>query len=325
MLTGLSLSPQAMKRHLKNFIHHLRWERYVSPYTARNYETDLRPFFEYLQAENVEDLKSVDRKLLRGYVAWLAQDRTIPLSQGTVKHGHEMASVARKISVLRSFYRYLEKEKVVEKNPVSRLSLPKLGKRIPSFLSQQEATQLVEAPEKSTPIELRNRALLELLYAAGLRVSELVGLDVVDVNLNTREILVFGKGSKERQALMGEPAIEALRHYLSHGRRLLLDGQRTQALFINRYGKRLSARSVQNIVRRYALKKGVGQSVHPHTFRHSFATHLLDGGADLRVVQELLGHESLSTTQIYTHMTTAEARKTYLKAHPRAGKVESKR
>ena len=312
-----------MKQHLENFIHHLRWERHLSPYTARNYEADLRPFFEYLETEGVEDLESVDRKLLRRYVVWLAQERPIPLSQWMVKHGHEMSSVARKISVLRSFYRYLVKERVVEKNPVSRLSLPKLEKKIPSFLSKQEAAQLVEAPEQATPPALRDGALLELLYAAGLRVSEIVGLDVDKVSLNTREILVFGKGSKERQALMGEPAVEALDRYLSYGRALLLNGQRTQALFLNRYGKRLSTRSVQNIVRSYALKKCVGQSVHPHTLRHSFATHLLDGGADLRVVQELLGHESLSTTQIYTHMTIAETRKTYLKAHPRAGKIEA--
>jgi len=240
-----------------------------------------------------------------------------------VKHGHEMPSVARKISVLRSFYRYLVKERVVEKNPVSRLSLPKLDKTIPTFLSEQEAAQLVEAPEQATPTALRDGALLELLYAAGLRVSEIVGLDVDKVNLNTREILVFGKGSKERQTLMGEPAVEALDRYLSYGRGVLLNGQRTQALFLNRYGNRLSVRSVQNIVRGYALRKGLRQSVHPHTLRHSFATHLLDGGADLRVVQELLGHESLSTTQIYTHMTIAETRKTYLKAHPRAGKIEA--
>ncbi|MEE9199541.1 MAG: tyrosine recombinase XerC [Dehalococcoidia bacterium] len=307
-----------MRQHLLRFIQHLQWERHLSHYTARNYETDLKPFFEFLEAEDIQDLGSVDRHLLRRYVAWLAQERPVPLSKGAIRQGHEMRSVARKISVLRSFYRYLVREKVVDSNPVSRISLPKLDRKLPSFLSRQEASKLVEAPDREVPLALRDRALLELLYAAGLRVSEVVGLDVDDVDLHAREMRVLGKGSKERLALMGRPALEALERYLSHGRGKLIDGRRTTALFLNRYGGRLSVRSVQNLVRRYALRAGIVQQVHPHTLRHSFATHLLDGGADLRVVQELLGHESLSTTQIYTHMTIAETKKSYLKAHPRA-------
>ena len=307
-----------MRQHLRKFIEHLQWERHLSPYTARNYETDLDHFFEFLEAESVTDLWSVDRRLLRRYVAWLAQARPVRLTKGSIKQGHDMPSVARKISVLRSFYRYLMRERVGNSNPVSRIYLPKLQRKIPSFLSKQEMSALVEAPTALGPLTLRDRALLELLYASGLRVSEIVGLDMDDVDMNTREILVTGKGSKQRQALMGKPALDTVSHYLSSGRGRLVGGKRTKALFLNRYGGRLSARSVQNIVRRYALKKGLAQKVHPHTFRHSFATHLLYGGADLRVVQELLGHESLSTTQIYTHMTTAEARKTYLRAHPRA-------
>ncbi|MFQ5874059.1 MAG: tyrosine recombinase [Dehalococcoidia bacterium] len=310
-----------MRHYLTRFLQHLQWERHLSPYTARNYRTDLTPFFQFLESEGVQKLGSVDRRLLRRYAAWLAKERPVRLGKGLVRHGHEMPSVARKLSVLRSFYRYLVREKVVDANPVYRLSLPKLQKRIPSFLSKQEMGKLVEAPQTSDLLALRDRALLELLYAAGLRVSEIVGLDVNNVDLRSREVRVLGKGSKERVALMGKPALDALERYIRYGREELLNSRWTQPLFLNRYGGRLSVRSVQNIVRRYARGKNVSQTVHPHTIRHSFATHLLDGGADLRVVQALLGHESLSTTQVYTHMTTAEARKTYLKAHPRAAKV----
>ncbi|MFQ5934000.1 MAG: site-specific tyrosine recombinase/integron integrase [Dehalococcoidia bacterium] len=306
-----------MNQHQKKFIDHLKGERHLSPYTVRNYETDLNPFFEFLQAEGVQNPRFVDRRMIRRYVAWLAQDRPVRLTKATVKHGHDVPSVARKLSVLRSFYRYLVREKMVEVNPVARVSLPKLDKRKPAFLSKQEMGELVEAPQLDLPLILRDRALLELLYAAGLRVSEVVGLDLDNVDLVGKEVRVLGKGSKERVTLIGMPALDALERYLVSGRPELLNGKQAEALFLNRYGNRLSVRSVQNIVRRYAIEKGTGQKVHPHTIRHSFATHLLEGGADLRVVQELLGHESLSTTQIYTHMTTAEARKIYLKAHPK--------
>ncbi|MEE9248791.1 MAG: tyrosine recombinase XerC [Dehalococcoidia bacterium] len=307
-----------MQQYLARFIQHLEGERNLSPYTVRNYRTDLAPFFHFLEAEGTGDLEAVDRRLLRRYVVWLIQDRPILLTKGTIKRGHAMRSVARKISVLRTFYRFLVREDYLESSPVSRLVLPKLEKRLPTFLSKQQAAKLVEAPDKAGPLALRDRALLELLYAAGLRVSEIAGLDMENIDRKTREARVLGKGSKERLVLMGRSALEALEAYLARGRPELAQGGRTRALFLNRYGARLSVRSVQNVVRHYSLKEGFGGRVHPHTLRHSFATHLLDGGADLRVVQELLGHESVSTTQIYTHMTTTEIRKTYVKAHPRA-------
>ena len=311
-----------MNRFLQSFIEHLQWERHLSPYTVRNYETDLAPFFEFLKEEMVRNLGLVDRKLVRKYVAWLAMERQVRLTNRSVKQGHDTPSVARKLSVLRSFYRFLVREKLLDTNPVSRISMPKLDKKAPTFLSKQEAGRLIEAPNPDTPLALRDRALLELLYAAGLRVSELVGLDMDSIDLDAREVRVLGKGSKERVSLIGKPALNALERYISLGRGKLVTKRYTEALFLNRYGARLSVRSVQNLVRRYSLKEGLSQKVHPHTMRHSFATHLLDGGADLRVVQELLGHENLSTTQIYTHLTTAEARKTYTKAHPRASDGE---
>jgi integrase/recombinase XerC len=178
--------------------------------------------------------------------------------------------------------------------------------------------RLLNAPDLSTPQGQRDRALLELLYASGLRVSELVNLTLGQIDLDSNEIRVWGKGSKERVVLMGEPAAEAVRNYLDQGRAKLLAEKKSKSLLLNRYGQRLPERSVQRILQQYAKKSGIGKRVHPHMLRHTFATHLLDGGADLRVVQELLGHARLSSTQIYTHVTKSQARKVYLSAHPLA-------
>ncbi|MBA7638033.1 Tyrosine recombinase XerC [subsurface metagenome] len=232
--------------------------------------------------------------------------------------GIAKASIARKLSAIRSFYRYLVREKIIEVNPIKTVSSPKLDKRLPSFLTLAEVKRLLEAPNLSTPQGLRDQALLELLYASGLRVSELTSLELGQINLDTNEIRVWGKGSKERVALMGEPAAEALKNYLEQGRPRLLTARKSNAIFLNRYGQRLPERSVQKILEKYATKAGLKKRVHPHMLRHTFATHLLDGGADLRVVQELLGHARLSSTQIYTHVTKKQARKVYLSAHPLA-------
>jgi integrase/recombinase XerC len=275
---------------------------------VRNYTHDLRHFLEFLNAEKVATLEEVDRHLLRHYIASLQEE------------GFEKASVARKMSALRSFYRYLMQENIISSDPMLTVSSPKLEKRLPSFLSNDEVTRLLEAPNNTTPLGQRDRAVLELLYASGLRVSEMARLDLGNVNLEAREIRVWGKGSKERVVLMGKPAASALDLYLRQGRKQLLGKSSTEALFINRYGKRLSERSLQKAISRYALESGLDKRVFPHMLRHSFATHLLDGGADLRVVQELLGHANLTSTQIYTHVTQSQARKVYLAAHPRAKK-----
>jgi integrase/recombinase XerC len=281
-------------------------ERNASPYTVRNYTTDLMSFFDFLRGKGLGSLKEVDRNVLRDYLSHL-------MEQGLVK-----GSIARKLSAIRSFYRYLEREEILTANPVQKTSSPKLDRRLPSFLTTDEIIRLLETPDISTPQGQRDRAWLELLYAAGLRVSELVKLDVGQVNLDDREIRVWGKGSKERMVLMGEPAANALIAYLNQGRPELLGKKGTGALFLNRYGGRLTERSVQSILQGYADIAAIGKRVHPHMLRHTFATHLLDGGADLRVVQELLGHASLSSTQIYTHVSKSQAKKVYLSAHPMA-------
>ena len=300
-----------MQEVFDRYINYLEAERNASPYTVRNYTADLVDFFDFLRAKSISSLKEVDRLTLRDYLAHL-------MKQGFVK-----ASIARKLSAIRSFYRYLLQVGLVSTSPVATTSSPKLDKRLPSFLTQDDVRRLLEAPDLSTPQGQRDRTLLELLYASGLRVSELVRLDLEQINLDTREIRVWGKGAKERAVLMGKPAAEAVANYIHEGRPKLLGEKRSTALLVNRYGGRLNERRVQRILEKYAGVAGIGKRVHPHMLRHTFATHLLDGGADLRVVQELLGHAALSSTQIYTHVTKSQARKVYLSAHPLAGKKDN--
>ncbi len=295
-----------MQEVFNKYINYLEAEKRASRYTVRNYTTDLLGFFDFLKTKEISSLKEVDRHVLRDYLSHL-------MEQGIVK-----ASIARKLSAIRSFYRYLLREGMVTTNPVASTSSPKLDKRLPSFLTPEEMVRLLQTSDLSTPQGLRDRALMELLYASGLRVSELVSLDVEQVNFDTYEIRVWGKGSKERVVLMGKPAATALMTYLSQGRPNLLGDKRSSALFVNRYGGRLIERRVQRLLQKYASLAGINKRVYPHLLRHTFATHLLDGGAGLRVVQELLGHASLSSTQIYTHVTKSQAKKVYLSAHPMA-------
>ena len=297
-----------MQEVFNKYLNYLEAERNAAAYTVRNYTTDLLGFFNFLRDKRISSLNEVDKRILRDYLSYL-------MEQGFVK-----ASIARKLSAIRSFYRYLMREEMVPTSPAATTSSPKLDKRLPSFLSIEEVNRLLEAPDLAIAQGQRDRALLELLYAAGLRVSELVSLDIKQVNLDTDEIRVRGKGSKERIVLMGKPAAEALRTYFRQGRPELFGAKirMTNALFINRDGERLTERSVQRLLEKYAKIAGIEKRVYPHMLRHTFATHLLDGGADLRVVQELLGHANLSSTQIYTHVTKSQARKVYLSAHPMA-------
>ena len=292
----------------RRFETHLTAEKGLAALTVRNYLTDVRPLFDYIQSREITGLKELDRLVLRGYLAWL------------VELGYVKSSVVRKLSALRSFLRWLLREKLIGKDPLPKRGVMKRDSRLPRFLSQEDAARLVGAPETGEALGLRDRALLELVYAAGLRVSEARDLDVQDLNVRTREVRVTGKGSKQRVVLMGATARDAVALYLHEERPKLAGRKSGNALFLNRFGGRLSQRSIQKKVRRYAAEVGLGTDVHTHTLRHSFATHLLEGGADLRVVQDLLGHASPSTTQIYTHVTQSQAREVYMAAHPRARK-----
>jgi integrase/recombinase XerC len=295
---------------LDRFQEHLRADKGLADLTVRNYQTDLAPLHEYMQLQDIQNLGDMDRVAFRGYLAWLGE------------LGYVRASIARKLSVLRTFLRWLVRQNVIKKDPMPKRGIMKMDSRLPRFLTQDEAARLVQAPETSDLLGPRDRALLELIYAAGLRVSEARDLNISGVNLETRELRVTGKGSKQRVVLIGIAARDALALYLREVRPKLANRTSGMALFLNRFGGRLSQRSVQHKVRKYAGKVGLGSGVHTHTLRHSFATHLLEGGADLRVVQELLGHSSPATTQIYTHVTASQAKEVYLAAHPRSKRPE---
>lgn len=300
------------RKHRDAYREFLKNSRQLAPLTVRNYLTDLQPLGEFLDKEGIGDFEAVDRSVLRRYLAWL------------LELGYARASVSRKLSALRSFFRFLKASGVIERDHTDLVRPPKRHHLLPFVAPRREIEALLEAPDPNKPEGVRDRALLELLYAAGLRVSEVAALDVDHLSLATQEVRVRGKGSKERVALLGVPARRALTSYLQGVRPRWRTRRSGSALFLNRYGGRLTARSIQKRVRHYAAAAGIDADVHTHTLRHSFATHLLDGGADLRVVQELLGHSSPTTTQIYTHVSAAEARRAYLSAHPRARSGESR-
>ena len=307
----------------------LQAQRGLAAYTVRNYLTDLGSFWRFLDSEGVQDLGRVDRGMVRQYLYWLLTEAP-PLAGGHGKsgvprsrnRGYADRSVVRKLSALRTLFAFLLRTGEVEVDPTARVASARTGRTLPDFLDPSGVQALLEAPSRATPAGLRDRAILELLYAAGLRVSEVVGVNVDDVDLHRREVRVTGKGSHQRLGLLGVPACEALRVYLENARDRLRGRRDDGALFLNRSGGRLTQRSVQSLVRRYSLEAGLPPGVHPHTLRHTFATHLLDGGADVRVVQHLLGHASPATTQIYTHVTQAGAFRTYQSAHPRARRRE---
>ncbi|MCL2149501.1 MAG: tyrosine recombinase XerC [Dehalococcoidia bacterium] len=300
--------------YLDRYLIYLEAERHASRYTVRNYKSDIRGnigdnekgFLQFLTQHGVASLEAVDKRLLRDYLSHL-------IDQGVAK-----VSLSRKLSAIRSFYRYLLREELISRNPIEEASSPKLDKHLPSFLSADEMDRLLSCPDSSTPHGLRDRAVMELIYAAGLRVSEAAGLDKLSADLDGRTLRVLGKGNRERVVIMGYPAVQALSTYLNIIRPLFEKTKTEPALFLNYQGKRLSPRWIQKLVLKYAAAAGLEKKVHPHLLRHTFATHLLDGGADLRVVQELLGHANLATTQIYTHVTQAQARKVYLASHPMA-------
>ena len=276
----------------------LRAERNLSAYTVRNYATDLRHLLEYLTERNIDAL-ALTRQQYRGYLASMIED------------GVAQGSVTRRVSTARSFYRWLRLTGAMQEDPLANVTGPKQARRLPHVLTLEDITNLIAAADGERPAGLRDRALLELMYASGVRVSEAASMGVTDVDLDLRTVVVTGKGNKQRLVVMGEPARAALARYLRDGRGKLAGraAAKTAALFVNRFGGRLSQRRIQLIVRKYALAAGIDSRVHPHLLRHTFATHLLDGGAELRVVQELMGHANANTTQIYLHVTEERQRK----------------
>ncbi|RMF92127.1 MAG: tyrosine recombinase XerC, partial [Candidatus Schekmanbacteria bacterium] len=281
-------------------------EKGFSRHTIRNYENDLKEFFSFLNEKrkksSLEEISSLD---IRSFIS------------NCIKKGNSRSTVSRKLSTFRSLFRFFQREGIIEINPAREISLPKKGRRLPEFLSIDEIFKLLEDGGEKTFINLRNIAILELLYATGVRVSELVGINFSDIDYGACTIRIRGKGRKERIVLFGERAKTAIDKYLDKRRNLTTDIDK-DALFINKRGKRLTARSVGRIVDEYCRRSGIYKRIGPHKLRHTFATHMLNSGADLRTIQELLGHSSLSTTQKYTHIGIDKLVEAYDKYHPRS-------
>ena len=299
-------------KYQEDFLTHLRVERSASNLTLLSYRTDLGQFFDFLSREyqkpsEVLSTEMINHKTVRKYLAEMQSS------------GLSRATMARKLASLRSFVKFMCREDILPGNPIANVSTPKQDRRLPRFLYPTEIDMLLNAPNTSRVLGRRDKAILETMYASGVRVSELVAINMGDIDWGEETILIRGKGNKERLAPLGRQAKTALLDYMENSRNHLLQADKAtnEAVFLNRFGGRLSGRSIRNIIDKYVEEVAITQKVSPHTLRHSFATHLLNGGADLRSVQELLGHVKLSTTQIYTHLTRENIKTIYDNSHPR--------
>ena len=286
-----------MERYVEKFVRYLEIEKNYSPHTTLNYALDLKDFFDFL---GDAPLEKVDYLALRKYLATLKEKN------------HRSRTVARHLSSLRSFFRFLVREGFLKTNPILSLASPKIDKHLPQFLTEEEVTKLIDTALSQDACGLRDKAMLETFYSTGMRISEVAGLNFSDIDQISGIVKVRGKGKKERIVPIGEQALAAIRRYQQ------VRGQQTDAVFLNKHGRRLTTRGMRGLVHKYIMLASIKQGVSAHTLRHSFATHLLNRGADLRSVQELLGHANLATTQIYTHLTTEKLKNVYDKAHPRA-------
>ncbi len=292
----------------KTFVEYLQIEKNASPYTIQYYQEDLNAFFQFLRGEGINDLREVNQQVVRLFLTQLYNQK---LSR---------RSVSRKISSLRSFYKFQEREDETFENPFVHIHLPKAEHPVPGFLYMEELEKLFDVNDLTEPLGQRNQAILEVLYGTGIRVSECQNLKLNDIDFMVGTLFVRGKGRKERYVPFGRFAEIALETYLNEGRQQLLEkaNASTDSLFLNARGNPLTARGIRLILNKMVDKAALTIHLHPHKLRHTFATHMLNEGADLRTVQELLGHESLSSTQIYTHITKAHLREVYMKSHPRA-------
>ncbi|MDD4956461.1 MAG: tyrosine recombinase XerC [Candidatus Omnitrophica bacterium] len=290
-----------MDRFIDKFSKYIEVEKNYSTHTLRNYRTDLKELASFLEGKDPGSVNHLD---LRSFLAELK-------GRGCAKR-----TIVRKLGAIRSFFRFLSREKYITSNPAEGIFTPKLDRQLPVFLDEEGLEKLITSPETDTVRGIRDRAILEALYSTGMRVSELVGLNDDDIDLIAGLAKVRGKGKKERITLLGQEAQRWIRRYLQEKR--TIPTAVCRAVFLNKSGKRLTDRSVRRIIDKYVKKCSIEQKISPHSIRHSFATHLLNNGADLRSVQELLGHKNLSTTQIYTHLGTQRLREMYSKAHPRA-------
>ncbi len=295
-----------MERLLKEFIYFLSVEKGLSSNTLESYQRDLRKFFLFLRGKNINEIVKISRIIITDF---LMEQREKGLAPSTL---------TRNLASIRSFYQFLLKEQIITENPAVELETPRAEKKLPKVLSFNEIELLLEQPETKNAIGLRDKAMLELLYATGIRVSELVSLNVNEVNLKMGFLKCDGKGNKERMIPLGSVAIRSIQEYLQNSRPKILKQKEEKALFVNQQGTRLTRQGFWKILKKYALKAGIETDITPHTLRHSFATHLLENGADLRSVQEMLGHADIATTQIYTHVARRKIKEIYNQTHPRA-------
>lgn len=306
-----SRSCDCMKQQLLFFMQYLSVERGLATNTLEAYERDLTSFIVFLEQKSICDLQQVNRYHLSDYLLHLK------------KEGKKATTISRAVAAIRSFFQFLERERLIEHNPSQHLLTPKLEMKLPRTMQVDDVDRLLNAPDLNSILGIRDRAMLELLYATGMRVSELLSLNLEDLHLEMGFVRCIGKGSKERIIPLGRMASVALHRYLDEARTHLLKANATsisdeQPLFINNRGKRLTRQGFWKIIKKYATEAGIVAEITPHTLRHSFATHLLDNGADLRSVQELLGHADISTTQIYTHVSNTKMKQVYDRTHPRA-------
>jgi len=305
-----------MQQYIDRFNDYLKHQRNASPHTLRNYLSDLEQFHDYLCPRDASgdrrdiDVRQIDHITIRDYMAKLYQDK------------RKKSSIARKLATLRTFFKFLCREQVLELNPARLVSSPRLEKRLPKVISVDEVIQFIETPDTDTVLGTRDRAIIELLYATGCRVSEIAGMNLDDIDFKHQTIRVRGKGRKERFVPFGSKAMEALRAYFEARNALLAEAPEhkrdAKVVFLNYQGTRITTRSIGRLIGKYVKECALAQNISPHSLRHSVATHLLSAGADLRAIQELLGHARLSTTQIYTHVSIEQLMQVYDKAHPRA-------
>ncbi|MCM1370671.1 MAG: tyrosine recombinase XerC [Clostridium sp.] len=288
-----------------DFYEYLEYEKNYSIHTVNNYKKDIDQFIEFCKQNKINDFKNIDYQFIRRYLNFLYEKK------------YSSKSMCRHISSLRKLFKYLQKENIIKDNPVVLVSNPKVEHKLPKYLNYKDIDLLLNTPDKSTTLGLRNATILELLYSTGIRVSELSNIKVSDIDFKERQIKILGKGSKERIVLFGDICLNLLNDYIKSSR-CELNKNNIEYLLINKNGTKLSVRGIQLIVENVLKESSLKYNISPHTLRHTFATHLLDSGADLMSVKELLGHDSLSTTSIYTHISNERLRQVYLNAHPRA-------
>ncbi len=295
-----------MKDLLKNFLEYLSVERGLAKNTIDAYNRDLKSYIFYLRTKNITNIDHTNRTTIVSYLLLMQ------------KKGKASSSISRACASIKSFYHFLFRERIIHKDPTANLDTPKLEHRLPKVLTVTEVEMLLCQPDMTNPLGIRDRSMLELLYATGMRVSELISISMEDINLEMGFLRCIGKGSKERIVPVGSIAIEYLEHYILNARKKILDDKESEILFLNRRGDALTRQGFWKIIKKYSKQAGINKKITPHTLRHSFATHLLENGADLRSVQEMLGHADISTTQIYTHITRDKIKEVYDKTHPRA-------